>query len=144
MNQPQAIEMEAAVIGGCLIETTAMPMVSSKLRPEMFYDSRHEKIFAAMQTMHGAGTQIDILTVTEELRRRGELDEVGGPFFVTQLSAKVASCAHLEYHVMVVREKFVRRQMIVGFNRLFGLRPTKQPIERHHRRSLQIARYDRE
>ncbi|MBP1614876.1 MAG: putative helicase [Bacteroidetes bacterium] len=121
MNQPQAIEMEVAVLGACLVETTALPQIVGKLREEMFYEDRHRMIYAAMRAMHGAGKQIDILTVTEELRKRGQLEEVGGPFFVTQLSSQMATSAHLEMHAMVVQEKFVRRQMIVGFNKLFAL-----------------------
>ena len=121
MNQPQSIEMEEAVLSACLIETTAMSMVSNKLRAEMFYDPKHQKVFEALQHMYAAGTAIDILTVTEELRKRGQIDEIGGAYFVVQLSSHVASSAHLAYHVNVVHEKFVRRQMILGFNKLFAL-----------------------
>ncbi len=121
MIQPQAIEIEQAVLGACLVETTAMAAVSPRLREEMFYDHRHKLVYAAMQAMHAAGRQIDILTVCEELRRRGELDNLGGPFFVTSLSATVAGSAHLIYHAQVVHEKYIRRRMILGFNKLFAL-----------------------
>ena len=70
MNQPQAIDMEQAVLSACLIETTAMPLVSTKIRPEMFYEQRHQKVYDAMLHMSTQGTGIDILTVSEELRRR--------------------------------------------------------------------------
>ena len=87
----------------------------------MFYDPKHQKVFEALQHMYAAGTAIDILTVTEGLRKRGQIDEIGGAYFVVQLSSHVASSAHLAYHVNVVHEKFVRRQMILGFNKLFAL-----------------------
>ena len=64
MNQPQSIEMEEAVLSACLIETTAMSIVSNKLRAEMFYDPKHQKVFEALQHMYAVGTAIDILTVT--------------------------------------------------------------------------------
>ena len=121
MNQPQAIDMEQAVLSACLIETTAMPLVSTKIRPEMFYEQRHQKVYDAMLHMSTHGTGIDILTVSEELRRRGELEQIGGPYFITQLSSHVANSTHLDYHLQVVHEKFIRRQLILGFNKLFAL-----------------------
>ncbi len=91
---PQAPEIEEAILGACLIEQEAMPLVADKLRPEMFYVLRHQIIYAAMLAMYQAGTKIDILTVKEELSHRGKLEEAGGPYGITQLSSKVASSAH--------------------------------------------------
>ena len=75
---PQAPEIEEAILGACLIEQEAMPLVADKLRPEMFYVLRHQIIYAAMLAMYQAGTKIDILTVKEELSHRGKLEEAGG------------------------------------------------------------------
>lgn len=116
----QAPEIEEAVIGACLIEQTAMPLVADKLRPEMFYITRHEIIYAALLAMYQAGTKIDILTVKEELIHRGKLEEVGGPFAIVQLSSKVASSAHIEYHARIIHEKYLRREMALGFNKLLA------------------------
>ena len=58
---------------------------------------------------------------TEELRKRGKLDDAGGPFYITQLSSRVASSAHLEYHARIVHQKYIRREMIVGFSKLLTL-----------------------
>ena len=102
---PQAPEIEEAILGACLIEQEAMPLVADKLRPEMFYVLRHQIIYAAMLAMYQAGTKIDILTVKEELSHRGKLEEAGGPYGITQLSSKVASSAHIEYHIRIVHEK---------------------------------------
>ena len=97
--QPHAPELEEAVIGACLIEQEALPLIADKLRPEMFYDDHHQLIFAALMAMYHAGKKIDILTVKEELARRGNLDAIGGPYAIVQLSSKVASSAHIEYRL---------------------------------------------
>ena len=115
---PQAPEIEEAIIGACLIEQGAIPLVADKLRPEMFYVLRHQVIYAAILAMYHAGIKIDILTVKEELSHRGKLEEAGGPFGITQLSSKVATSAHLEYHAQIVHEKYLRREMILGFDSL--------------------------
>ena len=73
-----------------------------------------------MLAMYQAGTKIDILTVKEELSHRGKLEEAGGPYGITQLSSKVASSAHIEYHIRIVHEKYLRREMILGFNKLLA------------------------
>ena len=117
---PQAPEIEEAIIGACLIEQGAIPLVADKLRPEMFYVLRHQVIYAAILAMYHAGIKIDILTVKEELYHRGKLEEAGGPFGITQLSSKVATSAHLEYHAQIVHEKYLRREMILGFNKLLA------------------------
>lgn len=117
---PQAPEVEEAVIGACLIEQNALPMVAGMLRPEMFYVMRHQLIYSAMMAMYQAGTKIDILTVKEELARRGKLEEAGGPYGITQLSCKVSGSAHLEYHAQIVHQKYLRREMILGLNKLLA------------------------
>lgn len=109
------------ILGACLIEKEGMALVDELLKPEMFYVTRHQLIYAALQAMFHAGTNIDILTATEELRKRGKLDDAGGPFYITQLSSRVASSAHLEYHARIVHQKYIRREMIVGFSKLLTL-----------------------
>ena len=74
---PQAPEIEEAIIGACLIEQRAIPLIADKLRPEMFYVLRHQLIYAAILAMYHAGMKIDILTVKEELSHRGKLEEAG-------------------------------------------------------------------
>ena len=116
--QPHAPELEEAVIGACLIEQEALPLIADKLRPEMFYDDHHQLIFAALMAMYHAGKKIDILTVKEELARRGNLDAIGGPYAIVQLSSKVASSAHIEYHAQIIHQKYLAHEMVVGFNKL--------------------------
>lgn len=117
---PQAPEIEEAVIGACLVEQQAITLVADKLRPEMFYITRNEEIFKALLAMYQQGTKIDILTVKEELARRGKLEAVGGPFAIVQLSSRVATSSHIEYHAEIIRQKYIRREMIVGFNKLLA------------------------
>ena len=117
--QPHASELEEAIIGACLIEQEALPLVADKLRPEMFYDDCHQLIFAALIAMYQANKKIDILTVKEELARRGVLEKIGGPYAITQLSSRVASSAHIEYHAQIVHQKYLAREAVVGFNKLF-------------------------
>ena len=110
--QPQAIDMEEAVIGACLIEKDAFGQVSDYLKPESFYDTRHQHIFRAIQSLAAENKPVDILTVTEQLRKIGKIDDAGGPLYVTELSSKVLSSAHIEYHAHVVAEKALARQLI--------------------------------
>ena len=117
---PQAPEIEEAILGACLIEQEAMPLVADTLRPEMFYSMRHQVIYAALLAMYQAGMKIDILTVKEELAHRGKLEEAGGAFGITRLSSIVATSAHIEYHMQIVHEKYLRREMILGFNKLLA------------------------
>ena len=118
--QPHAPELEEAVIGACLIEQEALPLIADKLRPEMFYDDHHQLIFAALMAMYHAGKKIDILTVKEELARRGNLDAIGGPYAIVQLSSKVASSAHIEYHAQIIHQKYLAREAVLGFNKLLA------------------------
>ena len=89
--QPQAPELEEAVLGALMIEKDAYSLVSEILRPESFYEHRHQLIYAAITDLAVNQKPVDILTVKEQLSKRGELEEVGGPFYITQLSSKVAS-----------------------------------------------------
>ena len=89
--QPQAKELEEAVLGALMLEKDAYSIVSEILKPECFYEKAHEKIFAAIVDLAISQRPVDMLTVTEQLKKRGELDEVGGPFYISQLTSKVAS-----------------------------------------------------
>ena len=103
--QPQALEFEEAVLGALMIEQDAYSQVSEILRPESFYDHRHQLIYEAIRTLNLQQKPVDILTVTEHLNSMGKLEEVGGPFYITQLSGKVASSAHIEYHARIIAQK---------------------------------------
>lgn len=110
--QPQALELEEAVIGACLIERDAFGQVSDYLKPQAFYDTKHQKVFAAIQTLAAENQPVDILTVTEQLRRTGDLEAVGGPTTIVELSRKVLSSAHIEYHARIIAQKSLARELI--------------------------------
>ena len=131
-------ELEAAILGACLIERTAMPLVADKLKPEMFYEEKYAEIYAALLSMHHDGKSIDILTVKNELATRGKLAAVGGPYELTRLSSLVASSAHLEYHVLILRQIYMRRNMRLGFQQLLAMSADESTdiddilVEAHH------------
>lgn len=110
--QPQALNLEQAVLGALMIEKDAYSMVSEILRPESFYDHRHQLIFEAIQRLNIEQRPVDLLTVQEQLKRSGTLEEVGGPFYITQLSGMVASSAHIEYHARIIAQKHLARELI--------------------------------
>lgn len=110
--QPQAPEFEEAVLGALMIERDAYSLVSEILKPESFYEHKHQLIYAAITELVMNQKPVDILTVKEQLSKRGELDEVGGPFYITQLSGKVASSAHIEYHARIIAQKALARELI--------------------------------
>ncbi len=109
---PQAIELEEAVLGAMLLEKDAFTAVSEILKPECFYKEPHQNIFTAINNLFAREQPIDMLTVTEEIRRMGKLDEVGGAFYITQLTSRVASAAHIEYHARIIYQKFLQREVI--------------------------------
>lgn len=109
---PQAVDIEKVVLGALLIDEEAYGVVSELLQPETFYDPRHKQIFTAIQTLNLTERPADILTVTEELRRMGELERAGGAQYVVELSSLVVSSANVEYHSRVLAQKFMARQLI--------------------------------
>ena len=103
--QPQELDFEKAVLGALMIEKDAYSQVSEILRPESFYDTRHQMIYEAVRQLNFEQKPVDILTVTAQLKKTGCLEEVGGPFYITQLSGLVSSSAHIEYHARSIARK---------------------------------------
>lgn len=109
---PQAPELEEAVLGAIMIEKDAYSMVSELLKPDCFYKLAHQKIFEAIMSLALHQEPIDMHTVTEQLRKNGTIDEVGGAYYITLLTAKVSSAAHLEYHARIIVQKYLARELI--------------------------------
>jgi len=109
---PQAPELEQAVLGALMLERNAVNEAIDILQPESFYVEAHRRIFGAILNLFRNDQPIDILTVTEELKKRGELDMVGGPFYISQLTNKVASSANVEYHARIISQKHIMRELI--------------------------------
>ncbi len=110
--QPQAPEIERVVLGALMIDKDAFTVVSEIIRPETFYESRHQKIYDAIQSLNLHEKPVDIMTVAEELKRKGDLEDIGGPGYIVELSSHVASSAHIEYHARILAQKFLARQLI--------------------------------
>ena len=110
--QPQATEIEASILGALMQVKDALAMVSEILKPEVFYDERHATIFQAIQKLYRNGKPVDLLTVTAELRAQNTLEQVGGAYYVTQLTSGVTSATNIEYHALLVQQEFLRRSMI--------------------------------
>ena len=118
--QPQALEVERAVLGALMIDKNAFDSISNLLRADSFYDPRNQKVFLAILKLSQKNFPVDVLSVTEQLARDGNLEEVGGPCYVTELSSRVASSANIEYHARVIAQKAVARQLIVITSNIEG------------------------
>ncbi|MDR0333626.1 MAG: replicative DNA helicase [Dysgonamonadaceae bacterium] len=109
---PQARELEEAVLGALMLEKDAYAIVAELLKPESFYDPIHQIIYGAIAGLAMNQKPVDVLTVVEELKRRGELETAGGAVYVAELSERVASAAHIEYHARIVQQKSLARELI--------------------------------
>src|SRR6187549_666188 len=109
---PQAKELEEAVLGAIMLEKSAFDTVVEILKPECFYVDAHQRIYKAMQGLAIKSLPIDLLTVVEELKFREELEQVGGPYYVTRLTNAVVSSANIEAHSRIVLQKFIQRELI--------------------------------
>jgi replicative DNA helicase len=109
---PQAVELEAAVLGAMLLEKEAIAKAIEVLDDTAFYRPAHQLIFQAMERLFERGEPVDVLTLIEELRRRGDLEKTGGEYSVTELTTKVTTAANIEYHAHIVLERALMRQLI--------------------------------
>ena len=110
--QPQAPEIEKAVLGALMIDRDAYMEVSNLLRVESFYEPRNQMVYEAIVKLSTDENPVDVLTVTDKLAKMGKLDEVGGPGYIADLSSRVATSANIVYHANIIAEKFLARQMI--------------------------------
>lgn len=115
--QPQAVPLEEAVLGALMLDREALPIVQDILTADSFYLESHQVTYAACMRLYQHGSPVDLLTVTEEVRRVGELFKVAGGYYLVELSNKVASAANLEYHARIVQQKHLLRQLIAMFTR---------------------------
>ncbi len=109
---PQAIDIEKAVLGALTLEPEAIVNVSSILKPEMFYKEENAKVYATIESMNDRDMPIDTLTLMQEIIKRGELESIGGAYYITELTQMVASAGHIELHAETIKEKFIKRQLI--------------------------------
>lgn len=117
--QPQARELEEAVLGALMLEKDAYSLISEIIaKPDFFYDKTHELIFESIQELAFKQKPIDMLTVIDQLRKKGDLETIGGASYITQLTQKVVSSAHIEYHARIIAQKYLARQLISFSSRI--------------------------
>jgi len=110
---PQACDLEEAIIGACLLDERAISDAIEILKTEdVFYKDAHQRIWRAMLQMAVAMIPIDLLTTSQQLRKNGDLDAVGGPYYLTQLSNKIGGAGNIEVHARIVLEKYIARKVI--------------------------------
>jgi replicative DNA helicase len=109
---PQAVPLEEAVLGALLIDKDAITSVLDVLQPDSFYLDAHRLIFQAMLRLFERSQPIDLFTITEELKKKAHLEAIGGPYYLVELSNRVASAANLEYHARIISQKFIQRELI--------------------------------
>ncbi|MFN6380336.1 MAG: replicative DNA helicase [Flavobacteriales bacterium] len=109
---PQAVDLEEAVLGAMMLEREAMNSVIDILKSSSFYKDSNARIFAAISDLFAKGEPVDILTVTHSLRKSGELELVGGPLYISQLTNRVASAANIETHARIIAQKHIQRELI--------------------------------
>ncbi|MBL4752429.1 MAG: replicative DNA helicase [Flavobacteriales bacterium] len=109
---PQALELEEAVLGALMLEKDALTDVIDKLKPDNFYKEVHQKIYQAICDLFAKSEPTDYLTVVNELKRNGDLETVGGPYYITQLTSRISSTANTEFHAHIILQKFIQRELI--------------------------------
>lgn len=117
---PQAIKVEEAVLGALMLERDAIFKISGILTEESFYKEEHQIIFRTIIALSDTGKKIDLLTVTVKLKDDGNLERIGGPAYITQLTRRVASAAHIEQHARTIAEKYFSREVIRRFTSLIS------------------------
>ena len=111
---PQALELEASVIGALMIEKEAFSSITDLLRPESFYSDQHRHIFEAVQALSAKDAPIDVLSVAEQLKQTGKLEQAGGVIYLSDLTRRVASAAHICYHAQIIAQKATARDLITA------------------------------
>jgi replicative DNA helicase len=109
---PQALDLEEAVLGAMMIDKEAVDTVIDIVHPEVFYKEAHQHLYKAIFTLFQSSQPVDILTVSEQLKKDGKLDIVGGDYYLIHLTQKVASSAHVEHHARIILEKYIKRSLI--------------------------------
>ena len=112
MVPPQAVELEKSVLGALMLNQEALFGHIYDMHEGLFYKTEHQVIFSAIRMLVNCKHDVDMLTVVEELRREGNLEAAGGAFYVSQLTSNVVSAAHMEYHLQILTEKYMQREVI--------------------------------
>ncbi len=109
---PQVIDFERAVLGAMMLDKKGVDEVIDILHPDVFYKEAHRHIYQAIYTLFESSEPVDLLTVSARLKKSEKLDAAGGDFYLIQLTKKVASSAHIEYHARIILQKYIQRSLI--------------------------------
>ncbi len=117
---PQAIDLEEVVLGAMMIDKKGVDEVIDILTPESFYKEIHQNIFDAIFKLFQRSEPVDLLTVSNQLKKDGTHDKVGGDFYLISLTQKVSSSAHIEFHARIILQKFIQRSLIKISNEIIS------------------------
>ncbi|MAO11659.1 MAG: replicative DNA helicase [Flavobacteriaceae bacterium] len=109
---PQAIDLEQVVLGAMMIDKKGVDEVIDILHADVFYKDAHKHIFDAIHTLFENSEPVDLLTVSSQLKKDANLEVAGGEFYLVQLTQKVSSSAHIEFHARIILQKFIQRSLI--------------------------------
>ena len=109
---PQALDVEETVLGALMLERDAYVTIADIIDTDSFYKDEHRKVFEAIKYLSTHEKPVDLLMVQQELKDRNQLDEIGGPLYITQLTSRVASAAHIEFHARIIAQKYIQRELI--------------------------------
>lgn len=118
---PHSVESEQSILGSILLDKDAMITVSETIKPDDFYKEAHKIIYECMIKLSNKNEPIDLITLTEELRKQGHLDDVGGISYITSLSTIVPTTSNVKYYADIVKEKSVLRKLIKVSNDIINL-----------------------
>lgn len=118
---PQNLEAEMAVLGSMLLDENAISVAQETLDTNFFYNDNHKRIFAAILSLYNANKAVDLITLTDELKRNGILEEVGGVSFLASLVNSVPSAANISHYANIVREKSILRTLINNSTKIISL-----------------------
>lgn len=109
---PQALDLEEAVLGALMLSTKLSPAIWGSLKAEYFYELKHQKIFESLIKIRHQGRPVDILTATAQLRQEGNLELIGGAYYITELTNRVANTSNIETHIKIIHQQFILREII--------------------------------
>ena len=141
---PHSVESEQSILGSILLDKDAIITVSETIRPSDFYKEAHKIIYECMLKLSNKNEPIDLITLTEELKKQGHLDDVGGISYITSLSTIVPTTSNVKYYADIVKEKSVLRQLIKASNDIINLGyensvKVEEVLERAEKRIFDIS-----
>ena len=141
---PQNAEAEASLLGALLIDSDAIVKIADSISARDFFEKRNERIFEAIMQLYEQHESIDVLTLADKLRNSGNLDSVGGPSYLTELTNFVPTAAHVEQYADIVAQKALRRRLMSASREIVGLgfdesKQLKELIEEAETRLFEVS-----